>query len=281
MFGLSKHERIYAAIARGDVKTVEKILDKGYDVSSETFYGMTPILAAAIAGHVEVVDLLIRRGADFTKNYGHHEATNNRYCTLLHVAAEHGHKALVERLLEHDKYDHTLKNRIDGHRNTALHCAAAGGHKDIVEILLKNGFDPGIKGMHDKLAIGYAFQGQHQDIVDLLESIKKPQPKAIEAAPAAPPAKWKKVSDSSVATVSNMPDLGYQITEVFNFASRERLRIVNNLKTKADNIETTPFDALPDRRQLDEAHAALKELGGNTAGFAGVKPRLQAPERKP
>lgn len=281
MFGmnLTKHERMYAAINRGDAKAVQKFLDKGFDVNDETWSGMTPLLAAVAAGKVEVAGLLIARGANFAKYYHHWETTGQRHATLAHIAAERGHKDMLLMLLERDKYDRTFINKIDGHHNTALHCAALAGHKEIVEILLKHGFDPDKKGANDKLAIGYAFQGKHQDVVDLLSSLKKPDPKA--AAAPAPPPKWKKVSDSSVATVSSMPDLGYQITEVFNFVSRERIRIVNNLKTKADNIETTPFDSLADRRQIDEAYAALKSLGGDAPETVSTKPRLPTRERKP
>lgn len=280
MFGmnLTKHERMYAAINRGDAKAVQKFIDKGFDVNDETWSGMTPLLAAVAGGHVEIAELLIRQGADFAKYYHHWEVTGHRHVTLAHVAAERGHKDMLLMLLERDKYDRTFINKVDGHRNTALHCAALAGHKEIIEVLLAHGFDPALKGANDKLAIGYAFQGKHQDVVDLLSSIKKPEPKVV--APAPPP-KWKKVSDSSIATVSSMPDLGYQITEVFNFVSRERIRIVNNLKTKADNIETTAFDSLSDRRQLEEAYAALKELGGEAPAPASTKPRLHAPERKP
>jgi ankyrin repeat protein len=280
MFGmnLTKHERMYAAINRGDAKAVQKFIDRGFDVNDETWSGMSPLLAAVAAGKVEVAELLIRQGADFAKYYHHWETTGQRHATLAHIAAERGDKDMLLMLLERDKYDRTFINKVDGHRNTALHCAALAGHKEIIEVLLAHGFDPAIKGANDKLAIGYAFQGKHQDVVDLLSSIKKPEPKVV-APP--PPAKWKKVSDSSIATVSAMPELGYQITEVFNFVSRERIRIVNNLKTRADNIETTPFDNLADRRQLEEAYAALKELGGDAPAAMSAKPRLHAPERKP
>lgn len=280
MFGmnLTKHERMYAAINRGDAKAVQKFIDRGFDINEETWSGMTPLLAAVAAGKVEVAELLIKQGADFAKYYHHYETTHQRHATLLHIAAERGYKDMVLMLLERDKYDRTFINKVDGHRNTALHCAALAGHKEIIEVLLAHGFDPAIKGANDKLAIGYAFQGKHQDVVDLLSSIKKPESKAVVSAP---PPKWKKVSDSSIATVASMPELGYQITEVFNFVSRERIRIVNNLKTKADNIETTPFDSLADRRQLDEAYAALKSLGGDAPAVSSAKPRLHAPERKP
>ena len=86
------------------------------------------------------------------------------------------------------------------------------------------------------------------------------------------------MNDQAVALLSTMDEFGYKITDVFNFASRERIRIVNNLKTRADNVETTPFDNLADRTQVEEAYKFLIALGGRAdAASLGNKKKPNLP----
>ena len=281
---LSKKARMFAAIERGDIKKVRKMLDTGYNPDWAKFSGKCALLVAVIENKKDIAELLIARGASFSANYYHEELGETRHETLLHVAASLGHKDIVKLLLAQDGYDHTLLNRLDGSRNTALHLAAANGHADVVTLLLEAGFDHSLKGANGKLPVGYAFQGKHQAVVELisarqqqLEATKAPV--AAPAVPAAPlpGAAWKLVSPQSVAHLSAMDELGYKITDVFNFASRERIRIVNNIKTRADNVVTTPFEDLRPA-QIEEAKAQLEKLGGQLAGEdAATKKRLPPP----
>ena len=262
----TRRGKMYEAIAKGDIATVTRLADAGFDVRSGG-YGMQPILAATAHGRKDMVEMFIRKGANFVEFYRSDDITDG-WQTLLHVAAARGHKDIVELLIENDKYDRTLINKRDGAQNTALHIAAAAGQTEVVKALLAAGFDPALTGANGKLAIGFANQGGHREIVELLQPRKAAPASIAAAAPAQEPQrqaaseKWQLASEDSVAQVCDMKTLGYRITEVFNFASRERIRIVNNLKTKADNVETTPFDSLPDRAQLEEAFSALKKLGG-------------------
>ncbi|MEZ0260787.1 MAG: ankyrin repeat domain-containing protein [Alphaproteobacteria bacterium] len=283
---ITRKGRFLNAVRRNDVKKVEKFLDAGFPVEFETWSGNNALLFAVIDGHKEMTEMLIRRGAKFGRYYGHYAlGDDGRQDTLLHIAAELGHKEIVLLLLEHDKYDKSLINRVDGKKNTALHLAAAQGHAEITSILLDHGFDPSLKGENGKTPTGFAFQGRHEAVIGLLDEAQKKR--AAQAPPPpkdpTPKAEWKLVSEHSVAHVSEMPDIGYKLADVFNFETHERIRIVNNLKTKADHIETTGFSELPDRKQVDDARAALVRLGG-TAGEepnekAIPKARLTPPDR--
>ena len=262
---ITRKGRFLNAVRRNDIKKVGKFLDGGFPVEYESWGGNNALLIAVIHGHKDMADMLIRRGANFSRYYGHFLLSEaGRQDTLLHVAAERGHKDIVLMLLEHDKYDRSLINKIDGKKNTALHLAAAQGHTDIVNILIDHGFDPLAKGDNGKTPLGFAHQGRHENIVAILSDLQK-KAEAQPAPPlkaAAPAPEWKLVSAHSVAHVSEMGDIGYKLADVFNFESRERIRIINNLKTKADHIETTPFSELPDQKQIADAHAALVRLGG-------------------
>ncbi len=287
---ITRKGRFLNAVRRNDLKKVGKFLDDGFPIEYESWGGSNALLIAVISGHKDMVEMLIRRGANFTRYYGHYLiADTARQDTLLHLAAHFGHKDIVLLLLEHDKYDRSLIDKIDGRRNTALHLAAAQGHEEIVRILMDQGFDPLAKGENGKTALGFAHQGGHEKIVALLAGVQKkleekpaPPPPKKETPPPAP--EWKLASSKSVAHVSEMPEVGYKLSDIFNFETRERIRIVYNLKTKADHIETTPFAELPDQKQLGEAYAALVRLGGAadesflTETKAAPRARLAPPE---
>jgi len=285
---LTQKGRMFAAVERGDINKVRRMLDNGYNPDEAKWSGKCALLLAVIHNKPAIAELLIERGATFSGYYYHSEFGDSRHETLLHIAAELGHKDIVKLLIAHDRYDRSFIDKPDTNRNSALHLAAAKGHAEIAQILVDYGFDPVLKGANGKLPIGYAHQGKHDALVDLLtvlqkraEQLKNP-PKAIEPAPAPKPAddSWKLVNAQSVAHLSGMDALGYKITDVFNFASRERIRIVNNLKTRADNVETTSFDDLRDNAQVQEAFAKLKELGGNADEPAAKKPRGLNPPGK-
>lgn len=280
--------KIFAAVRKNDIKAITRLLDKGYNPNTAYWDGDSALLMAVYLGRAEIVELMVARGADPFGQHHHDPMTTGVWQTLLHVAAANGHGKIVDFLLEGDKYDKALINRIDNNRNTALHLAAAGGHVEIVKTLLAHGFDPALTGAHGKKAVGFAYQGKHAAVVELLEAYRKPVPAAPSPASVAPPVTpvengWKLLNPETVAKVCDVGGVGYKITDVFNFASGERIRIVNNLKTRADHIETTPFSKLADQRQLDEARDALQSLGGHVADPHADKtkklPRLQPPPK--
>ena len=57
-------EELWAAARAGDTVRVTAALDTGADVNAKTRYGATALTFAADRGHIEVVKLLISRGAD-------------------------------------------------------------------------------------------------------------------------------------------------------------------------------------------------------------------------
>ena len=57
---------LHAAALRGDLQSVEWLLDAGENINAVGDMGLTPAHYAAGGLHKEVFDLLIRRGADLT-----------------------------------------------------------------------------------------------------------------------------------------------------------------------------------------------------------------------
>src|SRR5260370_32787760 len=55
---------LLAATRKGDLAQVKAVLDKGVSVNAKSSYGQTPMFFACDRGYIEIVKLLIERGAD-------------------------------------------------------------------------------------------------------------------------------------------------------------------------------------------------------------------------
>lgn len=161
-------------------------------------------------------------------------------------------------------------NRVESYW-TPLQCAAYYGRLEIVALMLKAGGDPNLRDDSEKNARDLAEGRGFRDVVTLLTPyMKDPLATLLPAAPAAVPEKaaaisagdsWSLMAEDTAAHVFGSGDTGYRITEIFNFSSRERVRIISNLDTKADDIKTDSFDAL-DGTGLAAALSQLQRLGG-------------------
>ncbi|XP_078254841.1 transient receptor potential cation channel subfamily A member 1-like [Rhinoraja longicauda] len=90
--------------------------------------GMTPLLLAAQHGHTAVVQLLLKKGALFMRDY--------KSWTALHYAALGGYTQTMEILLQSNI---SLLDQVDEKGNTALHLSAKEGHNSAVRLLLAQG----------------------------------------------------------------------------------------------------------------------------------------------
>ena len=62
----SKADQLQDAARKGDAATVRKLLDEGVDVNTRFRYGTTALFFACDHGHVDVVKVLLDKGADLT-----------------------------------------------------------------------------------------------------------------------------------------------------------------------------------------------------------------------
>ena len=60
------NDKFWEAVRRGDLAATTALLDQGADVNAKFRYGTTALFKAAERGHVEIVKLLLARGADAT-----------------------------------------------------------------------------------------------------------------------------------------------------------------------------------------------------------------------
>ena len=118
------------AAQNGHVEVVRLLLDRGADITAAGSGGETPLYCASWYGHIEVVRLLLDRGADIT-------AADSDGWTPLSCASWYGHIEIVRLLLDRGA-DITAANS-DGW--TPLYCASRNGHIEVVRLLLDRGAD--------------------------------------------------------------------------------------------------------------------------------------------
>ncbi|KAH8763942.1 hypothetical protein F5882DRAFT_453250, partial [Hyaloscypha sp. PMI_1271] len=123
--------------------------------------GCSDLTLASYLGLSEVVyDILFKEKPNVNI-----EATDSHYRqTALSWAAENGHKAVVELLLEKGA---KIKAK-DKHSQTALLRATEGGHEAVVELLLEKGAEIEAADKYGQTALLQAARNGHEAIVELL-----------------------------------------------------------------------------------------------------------------
>ena len=90
------NDKFWEAVRRGDLAATTALLDQGADVNAKFRYGTTALFKAAERGHVEIVKLLLARGADATVKDTFYGAT------ALSWALDGDHLEVVDVLLHKD-----------------------------------------------------------------------------------------------------------------------------------------------------------------------------------
>ena len=119
------------AAMKGDLKLVEHFINSGTNVNISDKYGMTPLYHAAENGHLEVVILLLEKGAD------NKFACDAYKWTPLHKAIQNGHTQTAIYIMKYMKYNFDMKVR-DHNRDTPLHTALFMENIDIIKFMLNN-----------------------------------------------------------------------------------------------------------------------------------------------
>ncbi|KAJ6546724.1 ankyrin repeat-containing domain protein [Mycena vulgaris] len=144
----------------GHLEMVQLLVKYGADMEHDTQGRLAEALqAAAEAGHEAVVRVLIEAGADVNMRGGLYE-------TALIAAARGGQEPLV-RLLMKNGADLYSEAKYYG---TALHAASAKGHELVamVQLLINMGADVNAEGPHSGTALQAAAHGGHESVVRLL-----------------------------------------------------------------------------------------------------------------
>jgi ankyrin repeat protein len=147
-------QQLFIAAASGDLNTVKILFSYTKDKCTKGFILRdTPLIYAAIFGHVEVVRVLLEGGADV-------ESANAYRSTALHQAAWNGHLEVCRLLLDWG----AKVDAVDEWKDTPLHVAAWAGHLSVVKLLVARGADVRLKNDRGLTASGMARSEGREDV---------------------------------------------------------------------------------------------------------------------
>ncbi|XP_022107290.1 ankyrin repeat domain-containing protein 27-like [Acanthaster planci] len=106
------------------------VSSSGLSVNSCNSEGFSPLHVAAVHGHDAMVSLFIRRGSNINSRSG-----GSQQCTPLHLACQYNHPLVVIQLLQHG----AKSNIKDARGNTPLHYCCLNGHVKPARFLIKHG----------------------------------------------------------------------------------------------------------------------------------------------
>lgn len=192
------YEDFFVAIKRDDPKTVQSLLQRGFDantldpagasglilalaepslkaaqvliewpktkVETRNAADESPLMMAALKGHLQAAKSLIARDAD----------VNKTGWAPLHYAATNGHLDIMRLLLD----NHAYIDAESPNKTTPLMMAASYGSAEAVKLLLESGADPALRNMQGLSAIDFAQKANRKDVADLIAgAVRGQQPR--------------------------------------------------------------------------------------------------------
>lgn len=155
---------LLVALVEPALKAAQVLIDwPKTDINKLNLKGESPLMLASLKGYQDLVQKLIKKGAD----------VNKTGWTPLHYAASGGQLTIISLLLENSAY-------IDAESpngTTPLMMAAMYGTPTTVKLLLQEGADPQLKNQQGLSAIQFAQRGNRPDSVDAIAaSIRSKRP---------------------------------------------------------------------------------------------------------
>lgn len=156
---------LYAAAFLGQVSACKILLGGGAQIDAANDVGYSPLMAAVEGGHDDVIDFLLKSGAN----------ADPEVVACVHVEGLGGSSPLITATRKENLpvIKKLLKRGVDVNRPapngwTPLKSAAHQGNLEIVKALLDAGADPNIADDTNYTPLMNAVSGEHEDIVKLL-----------------------------------------------------------------------------------------------------------------
>ncbi|XP_022064161.2 ankyrin repeat, SAM and basic leucine zipper domain-containing protein 1 [Acanthochromis polyacanthus] len=155
--------KLKQAISKGDVATVEQLLDDGVDVETRLRFEWTPLMAAVSVANYDLAKLLLDKGAsaNFSKD---HFTVLMASCTA--SASEDKIARCVELLLSRN----ADPNMVDRSQMTCLTLAARNGYSKVINILVSHRANINAQDDQGYTALSVAVQyGREEAVLKLLQ----------------------------------------------------------------------------------------------------------------
>ncbi|KAK1244036.1 hypothetical protein MKX08_002174 [Trichoderma sp. CBMAI-0020] len=164
---VEKQTPLLAAVASGSIEIIEMLLRAGAEVNTTDSRGQTPISSAASAGHSLILSMLLR--ANISQDFSLQHSSKLK--SLPEFAFLNG-SAVVKALLEHDEQ---AMNVVAGSYGTVLQSAVIGGNLDMVKLLFEHGIpreNSGSPSGRYGTAIYAAVYNPENSVTHLLDSLQ-------------------------------------------------------------------------------------------------------------
>ena len=148
----------HASLAKKEVDTALVLLKRGANINSLDYGGRSPLHAASLSGHCEVVKFLLEHQAVVDIQEKHTPTTPS--C----LAAKYGEQEICRLLLKHGANLELPSS--DGW--TPLHSAAWNGHPGMVQELLVHGADVNVRNADERTPLDFASRCGNLEVVRLL-----------------------------------------------------------------------------------------------------------------
>jgi len=145
-----------------DIERLTEILDAGADpdtVIKDDARGLNVLQYASLHGHIEVVQLLLDRGASPDRRGGNHVVH-----TALGISCENGYTDIARLLIERG----ADVNKTNTDERTPLHKTAIKGRPDTARLLLDHGAKANTKDLWGYTPLHLACQPGRPDVVRVL-----------------------------------------------------------------------------------------------------------------
>uniref|UniRef100_A0A3P8T0Q9 Ankyrin repeat, SAM and basic leucine zipper domain containing 1 n=1 Tax=Amphiprion percula TaxID=161767 RepID=A0A3P8T0Q9_AMPPE len=155
--------KLKQAISKGDIATVEQLLDNGVDVETRLGFEWTPLMAAVSVANYDLAKLLLDKGAsaNFSKD---HFTVLMASCTA--SASEDKIACCVELLLSRN----ADPNMVDRSQMTCLTLAARNGYSKVINILVSHRANINAQDGQGYTALSVAVQyGREEAVLKLLQ----------------------------------------------------------------------------------------------------------------
>ena len=143
------NDQLYEAVRKGDAAAVTALLDKGADVNAKFRYGTTVLFKAAERGNADVTKVLLARGANVNVKDTFYRAT------AMSWALENGHLEVVRLLLEKgaEGADDVLMTGVQESKEEVVKMALASGKlpPDVLTAALATSMDANATAITDLL----------------------------------------------------------------------------------------------------------------------------------
>ncbi|NSX83879.1 hypothetical protein GOM44_06940, partial [Wolbachia endosymbiont of Atemnus politus] len=155
---ITNQERMFVALAKGNMESLKDSLKKGADINARSVNLWSTLHFAAKGPSLEIIKFVLNQNLGFIV-----KDINGQ--SPLHIAAAHGRKNIVKFFVGEMGL---CVDDVDNHGKTPLHIAAQNGHKDIVDILLKNKASTVTQDIAGLSPLYYAIRNDHVDVAKVL-----------------------------------------------------------------------------------------------------------------